>query len=762
MSATSDRLYKLLPAIYRMRDSDQGEPLRALLSLIEGEYDAVEQDIGELYENWFIETCQEWVVPYVGDLLGVRPLYPASPGTFSERAYVAHTLDYRRRKGTAAMLEQLAQDVTGWPARAVEFFQLLATTQYVNHLRSQNRITPDLRDSNQLELLNGPFDNIAHTADVRHIHNGRGRFNIPNVGIFLWKLEDYQIGPASVTVGAAHRQSKARAAAATPDGRYTFDPLGFSAPLFNRPQTKTDKTSQTAEINVPGKLRRRPLYDELEALRQAKADNQTAPGPLYFGDNPVFQLVVDNALVDFAKVMVCDVSDISATDWRRPQATKSYTPTGGGPAQNLDITLAVDPVRGRIAFPAGKTPTSVEVAYSYGFSADVGAGPYDRTQWLNDPDTGPGPLRNDKHWQVAVSQKLAAIPNTLFPTLAQAVQAWNAQPAKTDGVIAILDNATYVEDLIAANKIVIPPGSRLLILAADWATLRQPSLGTSRTPDPNGLRPHLLGKMEVNGLPPTDKDNQSPGEFYIDGLLMEGTLTVLGGTAAAPGGHLGALGLSHSTITPGGALTVAVGDPDSSNSALNVNLYRSICGPVSLNAAVSAFNSVDSILTSGPASGSDAAAISASGADVNLQTTTVFGTVAARIVDAGNSIFTGVVTAQRRQSGCVRFSYVPSGSQTAQRYHCQPDMALSGIIDIAARAAVKARLTPQFTSTDFGQPGFAQLSLRCATEITTGAEDGSEMGVFSFLQQPQRRANLLTALDEYLRFGLEAGMIEQT
>jgi len=270
MSATSDRLYKLLPAIYRMRDSDQGEPLRALLSLIEGEYDAVEQDIGELYENWFIETCQEWVVPYVGDLLGVRPLYPASPGTFSERAYVAHTLDYRRRKGTAAMLEQLAQDVTGWPARAVEFFQLLATTQYVNHLRSQNRITPDLRDSNQLELLNGPFDNIAHTADVRHIHNGRGRFNIPNVGIFLWKLEDYQIGPASVTVGAAHRQSKARAAAATPDGRYTFDPLGFSAPLFNRPQTKTDKTSQTAEINVPGKLRRRPLYDELEALRQAR------------------------------------------------------------------------------------------------------------------------------------------------------------------------------------------------------------------------------------------------------------------------------------------------------------------------------------------------------------------------------------------------------------------------------------------------------------------------------------------------------------
>ena len=42
---------------------------------------------------------------------------------------------YRRRKGTAAMLEQLARDVTGWDARAVEYFELLATTQYMNHRR---------------------------------------------------------------------------------------------------------------------------------------------------------------------------------------------------------------------------------------------------------------------------------------------------------------------------------------------------------------------------------------------------------------------------------------------------------------------------------------------------------------------------------------------------------------------------------------------------------------------------------------------------
>ena len=80
-----------------------------------------------LYDNWFIETCDEWVVPYIGDLLGVRPIRAVESAGVSARAYVANTIAYRRRKGTAVVLEQLARDVTGWPARAVEFFTRLAT-----------------------------------------------------------------------------------------------------------------------------------------------------------------------------------------------------------------------------------------------------------------------------------------------------------------------------------------------------------------------------------------------------------------------------------------------------------------------------------------------------------------------------------------------------------------------------------------------------------------------------------------------------------
>lgn len=72
------------------------------------------------------------------------------------------------------------------------------------------------------------------------------------------------------------------------------------------------------------------------------------------------------------------------------------------------------------------------------------------------------------------------------------------------------------------------------------------------------------------------------------------------------------------------------------------------------------------------------------------------------------------------------------------------------------------RLQPSFTASQHGPPGFGQLALSCPIEILTGAEDGSEMGAFSYLKQPQRKANLLTSLDEYLRFGLSANLFYLT
>ena len=46
-----------------------------------------------------------------------------------QRLDVAKTIYYRRRKGTVALLEELAADITGWEVRVVEFFRRLARTR---------------------------------------------------------------------------------------------------------------------------------------------------------------------------------------------------------------------------------------------------------------------------------------------------------------------------------------------------------------------------------------------------------------------------------------------------------------------------------------------------------------------------------------------------------------------------------------------------------------------------------------------------------
>jgi len=122
-----------------------------------------------------------------------------------------------------------------------------------------------------------------------------------------------------------------------------------------------------------------------------------------------------------------------------------------------------------------------------------------------------------------------------------------------------------------------------------------------------------------------------------------------------------------------------------------------------------------------------------------------------------------------RQQGCVRFSYIPIESSSPRRFRCQPDLALAAKrealgrdLSLEEKRGVKIRLRPAFTSFHYGDPGYGQLSFASAEEVRTGAEDGSEMGVFGILEQPQREANLRAALEEYMRFGLEAGIFYVT
>ena len=91
----------------------------------------------------------------------------------------------------------------------------------------------------------------------------------------------------------------------------------------------------------------------------------------------------------------------------------------------------------------------------------------------------------------------------------------------------------------------------------------------------------------------------------------------------------------------------------------------------------------------------------------------------------------------------MRYSYVPPGSRTGPRYHCQP---------------TAPGIRPQFTSLRAAIPAYGQLRLATPDAIRRGADDEGEMGAGHYLYQPQRESNLRIRLDEYLRFGLEAGI----
>ncbi|MFV0664124.1 MAG: hypothetical protein ACK5NS_10735, partial [Denitromonas sp.] len=287
MSADAQKLFELLPAIHRIRDAELAAaeglargPLEELIGVLAEQLAVADESLEQLYDDLFIETCAEWAVPYIGDLIGYRSLHQAAPEAASARAEVAHTIALRRRKGTALVLEQLARDVTGWDARAVEYFQRLCTTQYMNHLRPANLHTPDLRRAEPLEWIGTAFETANRTVDVRRIESGRGRHNIPNIGLHLWRIQAWP-----------HRESPATRAGAR---RYRASPLGHDLPLYNRPLAEDDITHLAEPDNVPWPLSRRRLATH---LARHSGERASAGAPLDNPD-PALILTVDGTVIE--------------------------------------------------------------------------------------------------------------------------------------------------------------------------------------------------------------------------------------------------------------------------------------------------------------------------------------------------------------------------------------------------------------------------------------------------------------------------------
>src|SRR6266567_2679488 len=94
---------------------------------------------------------------YNADLLATNLV--ASLDARGQRLDVANTIYYRRRKGTVAILEEIAFDITGWNARVVEFFRRLGRTRHNldPKIGRQSITDPDVRTLQLGEGLVGNF-----------------------------------------------------------------------------------------------------------------------------------------------------------------------------------------------------------------------------------------------------------------------------------------------------------------------------------------------------------------------------------------------------------------------------------------------------------------------------------------------------------------------------------------------------------------------------------------------------------------------------
>ena len=721
----SFNLFQLVPAVYRLRDGQiaanlqtaQG-PLESLLGVIEEQLEAMAADLDQLYDDQFIETCAPWVIPYIGDLIGYQSIQGIPATVDDPRSEVADTIALRRRKGTVLVLEQLARDITGWGAHAREFFEVLGTTQYVKHVRRWNHYAPDVRGWGPRLYRKGGFSRVTHKVDVHNSTSpGLPRYNLQNIGVFLWSLGAYGISQG--TPSAASTNSSGQPLC------YRFSSLGNDMPLMHAAVYQGESIADAAtEKNVPDFLPRPMLC----------ADLRKGVGTAYYGEGASLALYLNGQFLNPYQIQV---ADLSGTD-----GSWNNLPAAGSP-----FAVVVDPQLGRIALPAvsgSATAPTLSVSYCYGCCGPIGGGEYERAADFTVSNT-----------------------NAVFPY---------PDTATTPRYTTIQDALNYVVSQFsstqAALALEIVSSETLPITTAAALTVDLPAGTTFEFRAQDGCRPTILlnGELQITGAANTT--------FLLNGLVIAASVGMTPGSAPnsalvhipalRPGGSanlLATLNLTDCTLVPGWALQTT-GDPVypaasaliAESSGLQITVETSILGAVRAPEFVTVSLS-DSVIDATDRGQVAYAALDglSGGAPLTLQGCTVIGGVHAQaltlvtdsiILASPISTLSSGLIADRLQVGCVRFSFLPVQPVTPRRYECV----------IQALAAPQ----PIFFSLRYGSPGYLKLLACTDNSIRRGAEDGGEMGAFHYLLAPLRESDLLIRLQEYLPVGLEVGLVYQT
>lgn len=795
-------LYERLPEIYRIKDEEQQPPgqIRSYLALVEEAFGAIHENIESLYHDLFIETCDDWVIPYIGDLLGTSHL-AGDPWTL--RADVADTIVLRRRKGTLGAIELLTYNLTQWGVHCVELRDNLVWNQHLNHQRPDEGGTPPyglppntipstiqripavrhrvirggtitLRDPALLTLLNTPFDPFAHIPDLKPPAYGNIRYNIPNLAIFLWRLKAYRIDvskplPNPLTNGVVDNSLGAVGTVAKFIAQFYVHPLGEPVRLFNTyrfdPDRKPPVVTQIDETPNP-----------IPTARLTEGSPAGAP------DKYVTVETYDPTDPNLESLNISDVGfqlhlpelTFVGNTWTLRGANLCAWEAGLQPPLN-GHEVAIDPVIGRIVIGVD---TDAEVAalvdhllltYTYGAVGPVGAHPISRPSAPKEWNGEPVVIR-----EVNFHQN----PNGLRDALS------NIQNSTSPIVIEIKDSMTHELDISTIGGTIIEDGGpnfrlnrSLIIRAADE---HRPII---RLAQPLRFRP-----THVKGTTPNEQ-KQFDAVMANLTVRLEGSYitrsenwaaTNLPDTPLIARSALNSLEIFDCTLDPGGSKKLdgtlegtrtaiqtsmrlkepygfaAADEEEAFNQTPEIILKRAITGPLLIDTGYRLFLT-DSILDAGKGvndNPENSFAVSGATYPVNgwgpqtqVSGLTVLGRMRVESISGRGGIWVHSLEVQNNQKGCIKFSYFSGkGDRLPQNHGCV--------------FGTEARL--RFVSEIFGQPAYGQLAHTSDFRILEKGPKADAMGAFGFLLEAHKWRNIQIRFREFMPVGIRPLLIPVT
>lgn len=764
MSTPRLPLFQRLPEIYRIRDVEQQPPgqLEALVGIIDDVDTAVRDDIEALYHDFFIETCNPWVIPYLADLVGTSHL---AGDPHDLRADVARTVRNRRRKGTLGAIESVVHALSGWAVHAVEMRNRLVWAQHLNHQRPDAGGVPPLslvtsiaaatrggtvtlRDPALLSLLDGAFDPFAHSVDLKPPCAGATSFNLPNLGIFVWRLKSYRV-PASLPVNVAGAAGLAV--------RFALHPMGEPMVLFNshRYRADDDPPNLASEDAVPGPM----PHARLTSMSPAGRPDQYISVQTYDAADPAAPAAPGNDQPGL--VLHLPQDPFVAVAWTFRGANLCAWETALRPPLRVH-EIVVDPQRGRLLFGVAAANAAAErnglvkhllVSASYGFAAPTGAHPVDRAttpaQWQ---DRTPRVKQVNVRKNLTLTDALADLPTLDRPL-----------------IIEIQDSMTYDLDLAAVTGIGNEGGKPVLRLASSlWIRAVSGQRPVIRLKQPLAFRPHHVSAANAAAL--------ATLTVRLEGLYLTRSATFPAGAALIERAALNQLRITGCTLDPGGFTKLdgtraplraamrltndygftSAAEEAAFNQTPDIRLEQSIAGALAIDTDY-LLELSGSIVDAGSGVRASPAALAINaatgdpekewGPELTVDALTCFGRTRVFRAKGQGGIWVGRLEVHDNQAGCIRFSYVSGDHDRLPPHH--------GCV-----FGPQARL--RFSGERFGDAGYGQLTTCTDQRIREQGPAADEMGAFGYLMNAHKWKNINIRLREFTPIGIRPDLVPVT